>query len=209
MITKKRIALAVAVVSFGYAIYLFCETLTQSRDAAANATLLAAAVAAGAGALVIHQIDLLQKQTQLDAIIRLDQEWRSDQMIKQRKSAWKDNDHPDEEKIEDVLEFLEPASSFVAQEIIDPNLVWDTFGWYMIRYYSCCQNEIEILRDKWTNSHDKTLYQDLEALYKRLVDKEAKARRIAPAEVEGELDSKRRLFIQTERNLQANEQTTN
>jgi len=85
MLTKKRIALAVFLVSGGYAIYLFREILNQSRDAAANATLLTAVVAVAAGALVIWQIDLLQKQTQLDAIIRLDQEWRSNDMLTKRK----------------------------------------------------------------------------------------------------------------------------
>jgi len=78
----------------------------------------------------------------------------------------------------------------------------------MMRYFTYCKNEIEILRDKWTNQYDPTLYQDLQGLYKLLLDKEARSRGTTPAEVERELDNKRRLFIQTERNLQANEQTT-
>ena len=206
---SKKVTIAVFVVfaaSAIYAVCLFVRTLSQPRDAAANATLLAAVVAVGVGALVVYQVDLLRKQTQLDAIIRLDQEWRCDQMVRNRQLAWKDEIHADEDTVEGVLEFLERVSTFANRGMIDHNLVWDTFGWYLVRYYSYCKNEIEILREKWTNQYDATLYCELESMYKVLLDKEAEPRHITPAEVERELMDKRALFIKTERNLQPNEQ---
>jgi hypothetical protein len=205
---SRKVTIAVLVVfvaSAIYAIYLFARILSQPRDAAANATLLTAVVAIGAGALVVYQVDLLRKQTQLDAIIRLDQEWRCDQMVRNRELAWKDEMHADEDTVEGVLEFLERVSTFANRGMIDRNLVWDTFGWYMVRYYSYCKNEIEVLRERWTNRYDGTLYQELEALYKALLDKEAEPRHITPAEVEKELMNKRALFIKTERNPQPND----
>ena len=197
---------AVAVASAVYAIYLFFRILSQPRDAAANVNLLTAVIAVAVGALVVYQVDLLRKQTQLDAIIRLDQEWRSDRMVKDRMRAWKDEKNANEESVDDVLEFLGRVSSFANRGMIDPNLVWDTFGWYLVRYYSYCENEIKVSREKWTNRYDRTLYQELESMYKILVIKEAEPRGITPAEVERELADKRGLFIQTERNLRSNEQ---
>lgn len=155
-----------------------------------------------AASIVFYQIGVLKDQIQLDAFMRLEQEWNSPEMINRRRAAWKpDCDEPDEETVEGVLEFLERASTFANRGMIAPELVWDTFGWYLLRYYHYGREAIKKLRVKWTNTPDPTLYQELEKLYNPLLKRESKERGIQREDVVKELDDngKKKLFIESER----------
>lgn len=162
--------------------------------------LIVSAVAAG---FAYYQAQLLKKQIQLQAIMDLDREWRSNEMLQERSSFWSAEGHPDQDRAEDVLEFLEKVSSFEEGGIIECRLVWDTLGWYMVRYHHYCQNVIEILRERWTHRRDHTLYQDLEKLSDKLLREEANKQRISADAVQEELDDKdlRKKFVESERSL--------
>lgn len=171
--------------------------------AATIISVIAIIVSTVAALFAYYQAQLLKKQIQLQASIDLDKEWRSGEMLQKRSSFWSEEGHPDQDRAEDVLEFLEKVSSFEEHEIIECRLVWDTLGWYMVRYHHYCRNVIEILREMWTHRPDHTLYQDLEKLSDKLVREEANNRGISADVVEKELDDAelRKKFVESERSL--------
>jgi hypothetical protein len=138
-----------------------------------------AAIFAGLLAFVIvwWQGYLIKEQMQLSTIIELYGEWNSKEMLEKRKLAWKDQHSPDRDTIEDVLEFLEKVSTFEERGVISTNVIWETFGWYISRYYCYSKSEIDELRREWTPGHpDLTLYEDLQVLYPKLLDLEVARR---------------------------------
>jgi hypothetical protein len=124
-----------------------------------GATLFAALLAA---AIVWWQGYLIKRQMKLQAIIDLHKEWNSGEMAANRRAAWNERDQADKFKIENVLEFLEKVSTFERRGAVSANLIWDTFGWYLWRYYHYSAKVIGELRKEWTpKKPDQTLYQDL------------------------------------------------
>jgi hypothetical protein len=82
-------------------------------------SVIAIIVSVAAALYARNQVVLLRKQIQLQAIIDLDREWRSQEMRRKRSSLWTNGGHPDENKVEDVLEFLEKVSSFEERGFIE------------------------------------------------------------------------------------------
>ncbi len=165
---------------------------------------------AGITALVIlWQGTLVVRQIQLQAILDLDKEWNSEEMLECRRSAWKRSGTPNLECIESVLEFLEKVSSLEERGIISKNLIWDTVGWYVWRYYIYCGRTIVQLRKKWTETYDPTLYQDLQKLCRKLIAMEIRERnkrgrtpkssRLTVWKVVRELEKTRTEFVRGER----------
>lgn len=182
-------------------LHAFC--LKPSDGATLFAGLLAAAI-------VWWQGHLIREQMQLQAIIELDKEWNSKEMLQSRTAAWSDHlrfapsgpSKVNKEKIERVLEFLEKVSTFQKNGVISVDLIWATFGWYVWRYwfYSC--EVIEELRRDWTPNHpDTTLYCDLQDLWDRLLACEMEYRNLTKKEVTTELDLTKEEFIASERSL--------
>ena len=164
-----------------------------------------------AGTIVWWQGHLIKGQMQLQAIIELEKEWNSNEMLTKRKNAWSANDKPDKGHIEGVLEFLEKVSTLEKRGVISDDLIWDTFGWYVWRYYHYSKYVIAELRDDWTNMTDPTLYGDLEELWNKLLKCEVAernkrrrtgARELTTEEVIAELDNTKKRFVQTEKGLQ-------
>src|SRR2546422_3664824 len=77
--------------------------------------------------IVWWQGHLINRQMELQAIIELEKEWNSQEMVKRRKATWTDKNKPDKTKIEGVLEFLEKVSTLEKGGIISADLIWDTF----------------------------------------------------------------------------------
>ncbi len=84
----------------------------------------------------------------------------------------------------DFLEFLEKVSTLERDRYITRHLIWDTFGWYVCRYYYYCRKDIDDLRRKWTNGSNPTLYQDLQHFYDRLIAIEAQERNLKVKDIE-------------------------
>ena len=104
--------------------------------------------------------------------------------------------------IENVLEFLEKVSTFERRGAVSAKLIWDTFGWYLWRYYYYSAEIIAELRKEWTSKKsDQTLYQDLEALYGKMLKQECERRSITERDAKDELDTTREKFVASERRL--------
>jgi len=152
------------------------------------------------GAVVLWQGLLLNRQLAYGTVLDLYKEWNSHSMREMRRNAWtKDREGPNPDAIEDILEFLEKVSTLEKDRYITRRLVWDTFGWYVGRYFFYCKEEIPRLRTKWTPLNpDFTLYQDLESLYDRLLADEARERKLKKQDIEEEYKQTRNKFILSE-----------
>lgn len=130
-----------------------------------------------AGAIVWWQGYLIKQQMELQAALELYKEWNSREMLGSRRRAWNDQNEVNEDVIEEILEFFEKVSSFEKRGVISIDLIWDTFGWYMWRYYFYSKTAIETLRRKWAPKRpDETLYQELEAISPKLLALEIEGR---------------------------------
>jgi hypothetical protein len=152
-----------------------------------------------AGAVVWWQVYLLVRQLAYGAVLELDREWNSTEMLGKRRLAWiVDKETPNLETVEDVLEFLEKVSTLERDKFIARELVWDTLGWYISRYFYYCRDAIRELRTYWTGKSDPTLYCDLEQLYRRLIQFEADKRNLEVSAIEEEYHYTKGKFIQAE-----------
>lgn len=150
-------------------------------------------------AVVCWQGQLVNRQLAYGTVLDLYKEWNSESMRATRGSAWNaDKEVPNPDTIDAVLEFLEKVSTLERDRYITRQLVWDTFGWYVGRYFFYCKEEIERLRTKWTHRYDPTLYQDLQGFYDRLLGFEAKQRNLGKQEIEEEYQRTRKMFILSE-----------
>jgi hypothetical protein len=172
-----------------------------------GATLFAGSLAA---AIVWWQGHLIRQQMQLQAIIELDKEWNSKEMLQSRMAAWSprslfapcDLSTVKKEKVERVLEFLEKVSTFQKNHVISVDLIWDTFGWYLWRYSHYCREVIKELRHDWTPNHlDTTLYCHLQDLSDKLLACEMEYRSLTKEEIATELDLTKEKFVASERSL--------
>lgn len=171
----------------------WCKTLLSTAD---KVVLFAGLLTA---AVVLWQGQLLNRQLAYGTVLDLYKEWNAETMLVTRNGAWNsDKEVPNPDTIEAVLEFLEKVSTLERDRYITRQLVWDTFGWYIGRYFFYCKEEIERLRTKWTHRYDPTLYQDLQGFYDRLLEFEAKQRNLGKQEIEDEYQRTRKMFILSE-----------
>src|ERR1700682_4458077 len=97
-----------------------------------------------AAAIVWWQGHLIKEQMQLQAIIELAKEWNSVEILKLRSGSWDDNNKPNKEHLELVLEFLEKVSTFEKRGVISDALIWilldGTYGFTTITAKKLLQN---------------------------------------------------------------------
>ncbi len=152
-----------------------------------------------AGAVVWWQGHLLARQLAYSTVLDLYKEWDSAEMLERRGAAWiLTEDRPDPETIEGVLEFLEKVSTMERDRYISRRLIWDTFGWYIGRYFYYCKDAIKDLRVYWTGKSDPTLYRDLERFYGSLIKLEAEERNLKVEDIEKEYHDTRGKFVRAE-----------
>jgi hypothetical protein len=171
-------------------------------------TLFAGLFAAG---IIWWQGYLIKLQMELQAVIELHKEWNSGEMRKKRRSAWNDRNRVDKYRIEDVLEFLEKVSTFERHGAVTSQMIWATFGWYLWRYYHYSSEAIQELRQEWTpKKPDSTLYEDMQALYDKLLKQEVMRRNVqngpglqvlTEQDIKEELEMTREKFVTSERRL--------
>ncbi len=164
-----------------------------------------------AAATVWWQGHLIRQQMELQAIIDLDKEWNSSEMLENRGTAWNNKNEANKESIEGALEFLEKVSTFEKDHFISADLIWETFGWYVWRYYHYSSGVITELRSDWTPmASDLTLYENLETLWEKLLTREIGNRNrrrpksqppLTREDVIKELDMTSERFINSERGL--------
>jgi hypothetical protein len=165
-------------------------------NAEGKATLFSGLVAA---AVVWWQGHLLARQLAYGTVLDLYKEWNSSTMVEARRKAWVvAEEGPNPETIEDVLEFLEKVSTLERDKYISRRLIWDTFGWYIGRYFFYCKDAIKDLRTYWTGKSDPTLYCDLERFYESLIKFEAEKRNLKVEDIEKEYHDTKGKFVRAE-----------
>ena len=126
----------------------------------------------------------LKRQLELQVITELYNEWNKDKMCKARCTLCSilppdgviTNFEGDIlNKVENVIEFLERIASYYNNEVLTRDLVWDTFSFYIMRYYFYTHKAIKAIEKKWGD--DKTLYCDLNALSEDLMKLEDETER--------------------------------
>src|SRR5580692_10787110 len=109
---------------FFFAIFLFCVAVTAIVLSMFHMFCLkptdGATVFAGllAFTIVWWQGGLIKEQMQLSAILELDREWNSREMLEKRRMAWNNQNSPNKDTIEGPLEFLEKVSTFEKRGVI-------------------------------------------------------------------------------------------
>lgn len=164
-------------------------------------------------ALVIYwQGNKLKMQIQLQALLELDRDWNKREMRKLRAKACeilkkipkKNLTEVELDIVEHLFEYLEKICSFQKMSILESNSLWSILGWYIVRYYYYGFEAIKLLRKRWTNDYDPTLYKDMENVYKKLIEREIKERRKNKEDLEEEFKKTRDNFFKSEKNFNVN-----
>jgi hypothetical protein len=103
------------------------------------------------------------------------------------------------EVTERLLEFLEELAGLAVRNVLSRKLVWDsTLGWHAVRYYSYNLENGNIGRARKT-WRDRTLYQNLEQMYRLYAKEERRQRGIDEAALEEDLKQTRERFLRDEK----------
>ena len=133
----------------------------------------------------------IKRQLELQVITDLYREWNSDEMMKARSDLCSilysdrtviDNSCHGLDKIEEVLEFFEKIASYHLNGVLTRSLIWDTFSFYIMRYYFYTKDAVKYIEKKWDD--DPTLYYDLNKLYNILMKEECRRRWLSRERVE-------------------------
>jgi len=146
-------------------------------DYAAWTTLLLTLVTAITAGVIYWQGTQLKKQLELQTLTELYKEWNCKEMRKARCAACSvlpfdyssdilNFDDKRLNKTEGVLEFLERIASYYKEKVLTIDLVWETIGFYIERYFHYTRVAIPEIRRRWK---DVNLYEDIELLYKELM----------------------------------------
>lgn len=185
----------IAVLSF-----IILDTLHLKMD---GTTWMTFVLAVGTVGVIWWQGRQLQKQLELQTITELYKEWNGDEMRKARHELCLllsfDREIYDLDRVEDVLEFLERIASFYKDKVLSKELIWATIGWYIMRYFYYARelSTITGIRKKW--SGDKTLYKEIERLYKDLLDMELCLRREEGEPIKNEKEIEQQFKIELEK----------
>lgn len=156
-------------------------------------------------AIIYWQGWRLKRQLELQVITDLYKEWNSEKIRKRRSSLCiiisSDGTITDEsnealDKVEGVLEFLERIASYKMNGVLSTGLIWDTLGFYIMRYYFYTHNIIDKIIRRWSN--DDTLYYDLTKLYKKLIKIESRRRWLSKDKIEDGFKNEIEIFKKLE-----------
>ena len=73
---------------------------------------------------------------------------------------------------ETVIDFFEDMGLFLRRGLLDEEIVWDTFGFYAVRWWLACKNYVLEERKR---TDDPTVFSDFEGLVGTLRNRDAKA----------------------------------
>jgi len=79
------------------------------------------------------------------------------------------------EELEPVLDFFETLGVFVSRQVIDEELVWNSFSYWVLRYAALAHDQIKARRKA---ESDNTYWQEFESLVKCLTKIETKRRHL-------------------------------
>jgi hypothetical protein len=102
-----------------------------------------------------------------DALYRyMSQEWRINRFL----SATALRKHASGERIISsdlpVLNFFENMGYLVRKKAVDKEMVWNQFGWYVVRYYFALEKPPSLLERERESENDRVLWEEFEWLAK-------------------------------------------
>jgi hypothetical protein len=169
------------------------------RQVEAHLEPVTAAATAATALIIWWQARLLRRQSQLSALIDLQQEWESRRMLFLR-AKWAASEY-NLEHAERVLEFLEDFAGFRRLKVLRNRHIWDsTLGWHAALYYfyNCENGNIARLREKWD---DRTFFGNLESLWRGYIRQEFWRRWITRRNLEKKLVHAKGKFMKSEKAL--------
>ena len=78
-------------------------------------------------------------------------------------------------ELEPVLDFFETVGLLVRREVVDKELAWNSFSYWVLRYAALAGNQIKVRRKK---EHDPTYYQEFDFLVECLTQVEIEKRHL-------------------------------
>jgi len=137
------------------------------------ATLVTALAAVIGVVISIYKINSESKRFRfalgIDTILKMDERFNSEEMKKIRQVAAKSLRDQTNTDVEDVLDFFETIGMLTHKGALDEEMVWNTFYYWVIRYWYAAKEYIETKRKE-----DPSIYSELIYLKERLIDIEKK-----------------------------------
>jgi len=99
---------------------------------------------------------------------------------------------PHDQIEETVMDFFEDAGLFLRRGYLDEELVWSTFGFYGVLWWTACRNYI---LEERKQKNDPTLFEDFEILANNLTRRDAKRGLVSSSPIKLEE------FLEEERDL--------
>jgi hypothetical protein len=99
---------------------------------------------------------------------------------------------------EEVINLFEDIGTFLRRNYLDEELIWATFSFYAIRWWSVCKDYI--LEERKRQDNDQTIFEDFENLVDVLYKVESKRRKLPRAKLEPDQDDINK-FLKDEINL--------
>jgi len=84
-------------------------------------------------------------------------------------------EHKQSDIKETVIDFFESLGLLLRRKALDTEMIWSSFGYHTIRWWVFCKEYIETER---LLEKDKTIYNEFEFLYNKMIKMEAKKRKV-------------------------------
>jgi hypothetical protein len=161
----------------------------------------AVAAALGAAAALWTQLRSSRVSLGFDLLLRLDERFNGGEMLKTRRKAAKEMLEGADPHLDDILDFFEMIGMLVRRGVLDGEMVWHSFFYWLNSYWHLASARISQAR-----TEDATVWADLTTLYAKLVKLERKERGLADADVVPSKDSLLR-FLESEAGLSSDPST--
>jgi hypothetical protein len=153
------------------------------------------AVAVATWALVLITLCIAGKHVRVELYLKLREGFDGERIVSARKALAHQllNKAPHHEIQEDVMNSFEDMGMLLRRRYLDRGMVWDTFSYYGMTWWSACEDYVAEERRR---KRDPSLFTDFEDLAKRIrkrAVKELQKADLAPPEVEAFLRDEARL----------------
>ncbi len=111
---------------------------------------------------IYKQIRIQNKANMISFIFNSDLKWKEEKYIEARKSVINKVGNSIDYNDELILSFFEDLGIFQKNKIVEIDLIWDKFSYYIENYWKYYESNVLEFR---ANSNDNTWYDNFERLY--------------------------------------------
>jgi hypothetical protein len=115
---------------------------------------------------VRRQLKIQNNSNMMNFIQSSENKWRSAEIIKQRKKVCSKEDNSIDYETECILSFFEDLGILYKRNVIDLELIWEKFSYYVENYWIILEPNIRELQEK---TNDKTWFENFEYLHKYVI----------------------------------------